>query len=170
MLAVASERGICLLEFRDRRTIATELRDLRRRFVAPIVPGSNEHVERLRGELGEYFGGTRQRFEVPLDLGGTAFQRRVWSRLVEIPFGETVSYAEVGKDVGKPNAVRAVGQANGRNPVAIVVPCHRVVRADGSLWGYGGGLWRKRWLLQHERRHQIVPVARRSSPPKRARA
>jgi AraC family transcriptional regulator of adaptative response/methylated-DNA-[protein]-cysteine methyltransferase len=151
MLAVASQRGICLLEFRDRRAIATELRDLRRRFGMPIVPGSNEHVDRLRAELAAYFAGTLARFDVPLDLAGTAFQQRVWSRLLEIPFGETVSYAQVGRDVGRPSAVRAVGQANGKNPVAVVVPCHRVVRADGSLWGYGGGLWRKRWLLEHER-------------------
>jgi AraC family transcriptional regulator of adaptative response/methylated-DNA-[protein]-cysteine methyltransferase len=151
MLAVASERGVCLLEFLDRRAIATALRDLRRRFGTPIVPGPSEHVERLRAELAAYFGGTLRRFGAPLDLAGTAFQQRVWSRLQEIPFGDTVSYARVAREVGRRDAVRAVGHANGRNPVAIVVPCHRVVGADGSLCGYGGGLWRKRWLLQHER-------------------
>jgi AraC family transcriptional regulator of adaptative response/methylated-DNA-[protein]-cysteine methyltransferase len=157
MLAVSSERGICLLEFLDRRAIATELRDLRRRFGVSIVPGSGEHLDRLRTELAEYFGGVRRRFEVPLDLGGTAFQGRVWSRLQRIPFGDTVSYARVARDVGKTEAVRAVGHANGKNPVAIVVPCHRVVRSDGSLCGYGGGLWRKRWLLQHEREALLRP-------------
>jgi AraC family transcriptional regulator of adaptative response/methylated-DNA-[protein]-cysteine methyltransferase len=151
MLAVASERGVCLLEFLDRRAIATALRQLRRRFGIPIVPGPSEHVDRLRVELAAYFGGSLRRFDVSLDLAGTAFQRRVWSRLQEIPFGDTVSYARVARDVGRRDAVRAVGHANGRNPVAIVVPCHRVVRTDGSLCGYGGGLWRKRWLLQHER-------------------
>jgi AraC family transcriptional regulator of adaptative response/methylated-DNA-[protein]-cysteine methyltransferase len=151
ILAVASERGVCLLEFLDRQAIATELRELRRRFRGPIVLGSNEHVDRLRVELAAYFAGTLRRFEVPLDLGGTTFQRRVWSRLLEIPFGDTVSCSQVAKDVGRVEGVRAVGQANGKNPVAIVVPCHRVVRTDGSLCGYGGGLWRKRWLLQHER-------------------
>jgi AraC family transcriptional regulator of adaptative response/methylated-DNA-[protein]-cysteine methyltransferase len=151
VLAVSSERGICLLEFLDRRAIGTELRELRLRFGIPIVPGSNEHLDRLRTELEKYFGGALRRFEVPLDLGGTPFQRRVWSRLLEIPFGDSVSYSQVAKEVGKLEAVRAVGQANGKNPVAIVVPCHRVVRTDGSLCGYGGGLWRKRWLLQHER-------------------
>jgi AraC family transcriptional regulator, regulatory protein of adaptative response / methylated-DNA-[protein]-cysteine methyltransferase len=151
MLAVASERGICLLEFLDRRAIATALRDLRRRLGVPIVPGSNQHMGRLRTELGRYFGGVLRRFEVPLDLGGTAFQRRVWRRLQEIPFGDTVTYSRIAKELGRLDAVRAVGQANGRNPVAIVVPCHRVVRTDGSLCGYGGGLWRKQWLLQHER-------------------
>jgi AraC family transcriptional regulator of adaptative response/methylated-DNA-[protein]-cysteine methyltransferase len=151
MLAVSSERGLCLLEFLDRRAIAAEVRELRARFRIPIVPGSNEHADHLRTELQEYFCGTLRRFEVPLDLSGTSFQRRVWSRLREIPFGETVSYSQVAKEVGTLEAVRAVGQANGKNPVAIVVPCHRVVRTDGSLCGYGGGLWRKRWLLQHER-------------------
>jgi len=151
MLAVASERGICLLEFLDRRAIATELRDLRARFRAAIMPGSNECIERLRAELQEYFRGTLRRFETPLDLGGTSFERCVWSRLLEIPFGDTASYGQVARDVGKPRAVRAVGRANGKNAVAIVVPCHRVIGADGSLWGYGGGLWRKRWLLRHER-------------------
>lgn len=157
MLAVSSERGICLLEFLDRRALATALRDLRRRFGVSIVPGSGEHLDRLRTELAEYFGGARRRFEVPLDLGGTAFQCRVWSRLQEIPFGGTVSYLRVAKDVGRVEAVRAVGHANGQNPVAIVVPCHRVVRTDGSLCGYGGGLWRKRWLLQHEREALLRP-------------
>jgi AraC family transcriptional regulator of adaptative response/methylated-DNA-[protein]-cysteine methyltransferase len=159
MLAVASERGICLLEFLDRRAIATALRALRRRFGVPIVPGSSAHVARLRTELGAYFDGRLRRFEVPLDLAGTEFQRSVWRRLQEIPFGETVSYTRVAREVGRRDAVRAVGRANGQNPVAIVVPCHRVVRTDGSLCGYGGGLWRKRWLLQHER------DARRPSGP-----
>lgn len=151
MIAVASERGVCLLEFQDRRAIATELRGLRARFKAPIVPGSNEHLVRLRTELAEYFSGTRRQFDVPLDLSGTPFQQEVWRRLLEVPFGETVSYSRMATEVGRPGAVRAVGQANGRNPVAVVVPCHRVVRSDGTLCGYGGGLWRKQWLLHHER-------------------
>ena len=150
MLAVASERGLCLLEFLDRRAIAGAMRDLSVRFGSAIVPGTNEHVARIRTELAEYFSGGRRRFEVALDLRGTTFQRRVWDRLLDIPFGETVSYSRLATELGRPGAVRAVGQANGRNPVAIVVPCHRVVRTDGTLCGYGGGLWRKRWLLDHE--------------------
>jgi AraC family transcriptional regulator of adaptative response/methylated-DNA-[protein]-cysteine methyltransferase len=151
LLAVASERGVCLLEFQDRRALASELQELRTRFKTPIVPGSNQHLARLRTELAEYFSGSRRQFEVALDLSGTPFQRQIWDRLLEVPFGETVSYSEVAADVGRPEAIRAVGQANGRNPVAIVVPCHRVVRSDGTLCGYGGGLWRKGWLLEHER-------------------
>ncbi len=150
MLAVAGERGLCLLEFLDRRAITTELGALRLRHGLPIVRGSNPHLDRVRSELEAYFHGALRRFTVPLDLGGTPLQRRVWERLLAIPFGETVSYSEVARDVGRLETVRAVGQANGKNPVAIVVPCHRVVGADGALQGYGGGLWRKRWLLRHE--------------------
>jgi AraC family transcriptional regulator of adaptative response/methylated-DNA-[protein]-cysteine methyltransferase len=150
MLAIASARGICLLEFLDRRALATELRDLRARLKLPITPGSNQHLDQVRKELAEYFRGTLRRFDVPLDLGGTAFERDIWSRLVEIPFGHTASYSQLATEAGKPGAARAVGHANGKNPIAIVVPCHRVVGSDGSLQGYGGGLWRKRWLLQHE--------------------
>ncbi len=104
-------------------------------------------------ELSEYFAGERRAFTVPLDLRGTPFERAVWRVLLEVPFGRTVSYGELGRTVGKPRAARAVGGANHRNPVSIIVPCHRVIGADGSLTGYGGGLWRKEWLLEHERRH-----------------
>jgi AraC family transcriptional regulator of adaptative response/methylated-DNA-[protein]-cysteine methyltransferase len=163
MLAIASERGVCLLEFLDRRALATELGDLRARLKLPIVPGSDRHLDRLRTQLAEYFAGTLRCFDVPLDLGGTAFERGIWSRLAEIPFGETVSYSQLASDAGNPRAVRAVGHANGKNCVAIVVPCHRVVGSDGSLTGYGGGLWRKRWLLQHER-DALQAAAKRTAP------
>jgi methylated-DNA-[protein]-cysteine S-methyltransferase len=101
-------------------------------------------------QLEEYFAGNRRNFDLPLHLNGTEFQRRVWRALTEIPYGETWSYGELAKRIGNPNASRAVGLANGRNPIAILVPCHRVIGADGSLTGYGGGLQRKQWLLAHE--------------------
>jgi methylated-DNA-[protein]-cysteine S-methyltransferase len=101
-------------------------------------------------QLEEYFAGKRRDFDLPLNLDGTEFQQRVWRALTEIPYGETRSYGELAKRIGNPNASRAVGLANGRNPVSIVVPCHRVIGADGSLTGYGGGLPRKQWLLAHE--------------------
>ncbi len=101
-------------------------------------------------QLQEYFAGTRQRFALPLDLGGTEFQRRAWLALAEIPYGETRSYGEQARRLGVPRAARAVGAANGANPLPIVLPCHRLVGADGSLTGFGGGLDTKRWLLQHE--------------------
>jgi methylated-DNA-[protein]-cysteine S-methyltransferase len=101
-------------------------------------------------QLAEYFAGKRREFELPLRLEGTEFQRRVWGELEEIPYGETWSYGQLASRIGKPGASRAVGLANGRNPISIVVPCHRVIGADGSLTGYGGGLERKQWLLAHE--------------------
>ncbi len=101
-------------------------------------------------QLDAYFNGTRTEFDLPLELQGTDFQRRVWRELIEIPFGSTRTYAEIAAALGDPKTVRAVGVANGRNPVAIIVPCHRVVGSDGSLIGYAGGLWRKEWLLAHE--------------------
>jgi methylated-DNA-[protein]-cysteine S-methyltransferase len=104
-------------------------------------------------QLGEYFAGKRRDFELPLALNGTEFQRRVWRALTEIPYGKTWSYGEQARRIGNPKASRAVGLANGRNPIAIVVPCHRVIGADGSLTGFGGGLERKRWLLAHEGLH-----------------
>jgi methylated-DNA-[protein]-cysteine S-methyltransferase len=103
-------------------------------------------------QLAEYFAGQRRDFDLPLAPAGTAFQRAVWSALVGIPFGATASYGEVAARVGRPRAVRAVGAANGRNPIALIVPCHRVIGSDGTLTGYGGGLPTKRWLLAHEAR------------------
>jgi methylated-DNA-[protein]-cysteine S-methyltransferase len=101
-------------------------------------------------QLEQYFAGVRRDFDLPLSLAGTPFQREVWHALTEIPYGETVSYGELARRIGNPRGSRAVGRANNRNPVSIVVPCHRVIGADGSLTGYGGGLERKRWLLAHE--------------------
>jgi methylated-DNA-[protein]-cysteine S-methyltransferase len=104
-------------------------------------------------QLSEYFAGSRREFDLPLHLHGTVFQTRVWRELAEIPYGRTWSYGELAKRIDKPSASRAVGLANGRNPISILVPCHRVIGADGSLTGYGGGLDRKRWLLAHEGLH-----------------
>jgi methylated-DNA-[protein]-cysteine S-methyltransferase len=101
-------------------------------------------------QLKEYFAGTRRKFDLPLHMNGTAFQQRVWRELTQIPFGATWSYGQLAKRIGNPNGSRAVGLANGRNPIAVIVPCHRVIGADGSLTGFGGGLPRKQWLLSHE--------------------
>lgn len=113
----------------------------------------------VAGQLHAYFAGERRSFDVPLDLRGTPFQRRVWAELLRIPFGQTRSYGQVAAAVGSPKASRAVGLATGRNPVAVIVPCHRVVGADGSLTGFGGGLDRKAWLLAHERRDGELPLS-----------
>ena len=112
----------------------------------PEVPPLREAAK----QLDEYFSGKRRQFELPLQLRGTEFQRRVWNALTKIPFGETRSYSHLARDIGNPSACRAVGLANGRNPIAVIVPCHRVIGADGSLTGFGGGLPRKQWLLRHE--------------------
>jgi AraC family transcriptional regulator of adaptative response/methylated-DNA-[protein]-cysteine methyltransferase len=153
MFVCASERGICLLEFVDRRMLETELKDLQRLLQARILVGENPHTSQAEREVGEYFVGTRQEFELTLDTPGSEFQQSVWQALQAIPYGSTASYAEQAKKLGKPQAVRAVAGANGANRVAIVVPCHRVVGKNGELTGYGGGLARKQWLLEHERRY-----------------
>jgi methylated-DNA-[protein]-cysteine S-methyltransferase len=110
-------------------------------------------------QLQEYFAGKRRKFDLPLRMQGTAFQKRVWRELTEIPYGETWSYGQLAKRIGNPSASRAVGLANGRNPIAVIVPCHRVIGADGSLTGFGGGLPRKRWLLTHEGMPVTRPLA-----------
>lgn len=110
----------------------------------------NPTLQRAAAQLQQYFAGTRRRFDLPLAAGGTEFQRIVWSALALIPFGETRSYGQIARQIGRPSASRAIGAANGRNPISIIVPCHRVIGADGSLIGYGGGEPAKRWLLDHE--------------------
>lgn len=116
------------------------------------------HLDALASQLDEYFDGSRTEFDVPLALDGSSFQREVWHALRAIPYGETVSYGELATRIGRPGAQRAVGLANGQNPVAIVVPCHRVIGADGSLTGYGGGLERKRYLLALEAGRTELPL------------
>lgn len=151
MLAIADDVGLALLEFVDRRMIETQLATLRRRFDRVIVPGDNIHLRSIGREMNEYFAGELRRFRTPLSIMGTEFQMRVWKRLTSIPYGQTHSYAAMARDLGVPDGQRAVGRANGDNRLAIIIPCHRVVRSDGTLCGYGGGLWRKKWLLEHER-------------------
>jgi AraC family transcriptional regulator of adaptative response/methylated-DNA-[protein]-cysteine methyltransferase len=151
LLAGAIDAGICLLEFADPLRQKAQLADVRRHFGDAIQPGRHELTDRLAEELAEYFGGTRREFSVPLVLAGTPFQRRVWEQLRKIPYGETRSYADIARAVGSPAAVRAVGAANGRNRIAIVIPCHRVINKGGALGGYGGGLDRKQFLLDLER-------------------
>ena len=156
LLALANDEGVHLLEFVDRRGLERELQTLRRRVPQHIVPGDHAHLESIGKELAEYFNGDSLEFATPIKLDGSPFQRTVWEALREIPPGATRSYAEIASRVGKPSAVRAVGRANGDNKLVIIVPCHRVIGADGTLTGYGGGLWRKAWLLEHERRHTSV--------------
>jgi len=155
MIAAATSCGVCLLEFTDRRMLETQLDTLGRRLKLPLVPGEHPLLDRLKTELAEYFAGSRRSFEVPLHVSGSPFQERVWQELLKIPYGETRSYQDVAKKTGSPDAVRAVGTANGMNRIAIVIPCHRVVNKGGKLGGYGGGLWRKQRLLGLEQGQRI---------------
>jgi AraC family transcriptional regulator of adaptative response/methylated-DNA-[protein]-cysteine methyltransferase len=160
MFACASTKGLCLLEFADRRMIESEFEDLQRRLGAPILAGENEHIRLAEQQIAEYFAGERTEFTVPLQTPGTSFQMRVWEALRAIPCGCTSSYGAQAEALGNARAVRAVARANGMNRVAIIIPCHRVVGKDGSLVGYAGGLERKRWLLEHERRIVTETVGR----------
>lgn len=150
LVAAATDEGIILLEFGDLARLEEQATRLRRRFDGPLVVGDHPHLSRLGTELDEYFAGTQRDFTVPLVVRGTPFEERVWNALLRIPYGATCAYADVAAQIGSPNATRAVGSANGRNRIAIVIPCHRVVNADGKLGGYGGGLWRKKRLLELE--------------------
>ncbi|HUH92263.1 MAG TPA: trifunctional transcriptional activator/DNA repair protein Ada/methylated-DNA--[protein]-cysteine S-methyltransferase [Casimicrobiaceae bacterium] len=153
MLALADDRGLALLEFVDRRGLERELEILRGRLKRTILPGPHRYLDQIEAELQAYFDGRSLVFRTPIAMGGSVFQRAVWKALLDIPPGATRSYAEIAAAVGKAAAVRAVGRANGDNPLCLIVPCHRVIGADGTLTGYGGGLWRKQWLLEHERTH-----------------
>lgn len=152
MITAGNDSGICLLEFGDRRMLETELRDIQNRFKATLIPGRNTHIDTVIEEVQAYLSGQLKVFTVPLLTPGTEFQNLVWKALRGIPYGEVRSYQEQAASIGRPNAVRAVGTANGMNRIAIIIPCHRVIGADGKLVGYGGGLWRKDWLLKHETR------------------
>jgi AraC family transcriptional regulator of adaptative response/methylated-DNA-[protein]-cysteine methyltransferase len=150
LIAGATDEGVCLLEFAERRMLERQLNTLQRRLDAVLVPGRHEHLRRLAEQLTEYFAGARRTFDLPLVTPGTDWQRQVWQELLGIPYGETTSYGALARRLGRPTAPRAVARANGDNRIAIVIPCHRVIAADGSLSGYGGGKWRKRRMLELE--------------------
>ena len=160
LLACAVEEGLCYLQFTDQRALDRELRDLCRKWNARLIHGNQKHLQTLQGQLSEYFKGTRLQFDLPLAVPGTDFQNRAWRRLQEIPYGTTISYREQALGLGSPGAVRAVGSANRVNRITIVIPCHRVIGAGGDLCGYGGGLWRKKWLLAFEAKNagRLAPV------------
>ncbi|KQY13357.1 bifunctional transcriptional activator/DNA repair enzyme AdaA [Rhizobium sp. Root482] len=152
MVAVADEAYLHLLEFHDRRGLPAEMERLRRRTRSSIAPGRTPPIEQIKTELMAYFKGESGAFNTPLALSGTAFERQVWAKLQDIAPGQTRSYGDIALEINTIKAVRAVAKANGANQIAIVIPCHRCIGSDGSLTGYGGGLWRKQWLLRHEGR------------------
>ncbi len=153
MLALADDAGLRMLEFVDRRGLEREIAGLRRRLKCAVVPGDSPVLAETARQLARYYAGESLAFDLPLAPVGSDFQRRVWAELQRIPPGRTRSYAEMAARLGIPKAPRAIGRANGSNMLALVIPCHRVINADGSLCGYGGGIWRKQRLLDHERKY-----------------
>ncbi len=150
----ATSKGVCLVEFSDRRMLEYQLKTLKKRFNAAIIPGSNGHIEQIKLELDEYFKGSLKNFKTPLVYPGTEFQMKVWDNLRKIPYGKTISYIDLAEKIGVKGASRAVGTANGMNRIGIIIPCHRVVNKNGRLGGYGGGIWRKQWLIDMEKSHK----------------
>lgn len=150
LMIAGDEAAVHLVEFWDRRMLETQFATLEKRFAAVFFPGTTEPIEMMKRELAAYFDGELHTFKTPVRYSGTEHQETVWKALLEIPYGVTWTYGKLATHVGKPTAVRSVARAVGENRFAIVIPCHRVVGADGRLTGYGGGLWRKRHLLDHE--------------------
>ena len=148
----ASERGVTAIERVSRASVASRAKVSGRAKVSrtQVSPRAARHADTAVRQLREYFAGTRQQFDLPLNSSGTAFQQKVWQQLIQIPFGETITYLHMAKRLGNVKSIRAAASANGKNPLAIIIPCHRVVGADGKLTGYAGGLHRKQWLLEHE--------------------
>jgi len=151
MVAIADDHALYLLEFVDRRGLEREVERLRQKTKSAIIPGQTPPIYSIESELSQYFDGKLKKFKTPLFFLGSPFQRQVWEELKKIPYGETRSYADTAKAIGKPTAFRAVANANGANQLAIVIPCHRVINTDGGLGGYGGGITRKEWLVNHEK-------------------
>ncbi|VVM55625.1 Methylated-DNA--protein-cysteine methyltransferase [Pseudomonas fluorescens] len=166
MIAMAERRGLVLLEFLDRPALTREVEALQQRYGYAVAPGHNEHLRQIELELAQYFAGKLSEFKVALHLPGSEFSQQVWAQLAKIPYGQTSTYGTIAATLGKPGASRAVGLANGHNRVSIVVPCHRVIGADGSLTGYGGGQPRKAFLLRLEK--AAVQIGQAVKTPSRA--
>lgn len=152
MMAVAGDGGVALLEFTDVRGLERQFASMRRLLGRPVLPGDHTMLDRLETELAEYFGGRRKDFDLPLLPAGSDFQKQVWETLRRIPFGQTIIYRQLADRIGNANATRAVARANGTNRLYLLIPCHRVIGKDHTPGGYGGGVWRKQWLLAHEQK------------------
>ena len=153
LIAGIYDDDLCLLEFSDRRMLSTQIKRIKKIFEVDVVKRKHVLFEQLQNELNEYFEGIRKTFSIPLQMKGSAFQQRVWGKLLDIEYGQTKRYAEQAEALENPLAIRAIARANGDNRIAILIPCHRVIGSDGSLTGYGGGLWRKKFLLDLEGCH-----------------
>ena len=158
IIACATETGICLLGFSDQKGIEKHLTEIQKQFSAIILPGENVHLSKVKKEITEYFDGKRKTFSVSLDIVGTDFRKKVWTELLNIPYGKTVSYKEQAMAINNLKAIRAVASANGANKIGIIIPCHRVIGSNGSLTGYAGGLHKKSWLLNFEKSNSKQPI------------
>ena len=157
MVAGATENGICFLEWEDRGGIERILKRVSKRYKMQAVQVKrNKFIKQLQVELKDYFDNKLEKFETPLEYTGTKFEQQVWNRLLKIKHGEIKSYGQIAKEVNNPKSVRAVGKANGANYISIVIPCHRVIASDGKLTGYGGKLWRKKYLLELESKNEVL--------------
>lgn len=158
MLAAATEKGLCLLEFIIPDRTERNLAEISTLICEDIGYGENDILIKLKDELSEYFEGERRNFSIPLEIFGSPFRRNVWNELLNIPFGSTITYREQAAIMKKPLSIRAVANANSSNRLCIVIPCHRVIGSNGQLTGYSGGLERKRWLLDHEKKYSGKPL------------
>lgn len=156
MFCAATQKGICLLSFYGQSNLKQQIEKIQKFFNAEAISAHNKHFDCLEKELTEYFEGKRKEFTIPLQLVGTPFQQEAWKILMKIPYGETISYKEQAQLLKNPKAVRAVGSANGKNLIAIIIPCHRIINTNGKLGGYAGGLENKKALLQLENNHTMV--------------
>ena len=154
MLACSTDKGICLLEFKERKDLNKQLKSITSYFKREIIPGNNKDLLKLQGQLNLYFDKRLESFNLSIEMAGTEFQRSVWNVLLEMPFGTTKSYMDLTKILGDPNAIRAVANANAANKIAIIIPCHRIIGSDGSLTGYAGSIWRKKHLLNLENKSE----------------
>jgi AraC family transcriptional regulator of adaptative response/methylated-DNA-[protein]-cysteine methyltransferase len=158
MLAGATSEGVCILEFINRVKLEKEIIDLQKLLNAVMLPGQNPHLDQLENELAEYFDGKRKAFSVPLHTPGNEFSQTVWKTLQEIPYGQTCSYKQQADRMNNPKAIRAIASTNGRNRLAIIIPCHRVIGSNGTMTGYAAGIEKKKWLLKFERSNSEIPA------------
>lgn len=142
-----------LLIVADKQSI-THIRYIDETEVKPVQTHSSSVIKKCINQLNRYFDGTLKVFDLPLNPEGTDFQKQVWNQLIQIPYGKMISYMQLSMQIGNPKAIRAVGTANGSNPIPIIIPCHRVIGSNGTLTGYSGGIWRKKWLIEHEAMHE----------------
>lgn len=158
MLAIADDQGLYLLEFTDKKLLNYEVQKLEQVLHTKIIKGNNLHLTSIEKEIQEYFAGKLSEFSTKLHLLGTDFQKSVWQQLLKIPYGETESYLMQAKAIGKAKSFRAVANTNGRNRLAIIIPCHRVINSNGKLGGYAGGVSRKSWLIEHEKQNKSLMI------------